>query len=214
MLRLNGYSTAAFGKYHETAPWEVSVSGPVRPLADGFGLRQSSMASSEVKPISSRRSSTTARHRSICQTIPDYHFTTDMTNQAITWVRSSSRSRRTSRSSSTFATGATHAPHHVPADWVDRYKGKFDDGWDAYREQTLARQINWGSYRRAPSWRPSPADIADWDTLSADEKRLYARQMEVFAAFAEHTDHEVGRLADAIEAMGEMDNTLFIYVFR
>jgi hypothetical protein len=86
----------------------------------------------------------------------------------------------------------------VPADWVDRYKGKFDDGWDAYREQTLARQIELGVVPPDTKMAPKPADIADWDTLPADEKRLHARQMEIFAAFAEHTDHEAGRLVDAI----------------
>jgi len=101
----------------------------------------------------------------------------------------------------------------VPADWVDRYKGKFDEGWDVYREQTLARQIKLGVVPPGTRMAPKPDDIVDWDTLSEDEQRLYARQMEVFAAFAEHTDHEVGRLVEAIEAMGEMDNTLFIYIF-
>ena len=136
-----------------------------------------------------------------------------MTDQAITWMRSQQSLTPDKPFFIYFATGATHAPHHVPANWVDRYKGKFDDGWDVYREQTLARQIELGVVPPDTNLASKPADIADWDTLSADEKRLYARQMEVFAAFAEHTDYEVGRLVDAIEAMGEMDNTLFIYVF-
>ena len=136
-----------------------------------------------------------------------------MTDQAITWVRSQQSLTPDKPFFVYFATGATHAPHHVPADWVDRYKGQFDDGWDGYREQTLARQIELGVVPEGTELAPKPADIADWDTLSADEQRLYALQMEVFAAFAEHTDHEVGRLVGAIEAMGEMDNTLFIYIF-
>ena len=112
-----------------------------------------------------------------------------------------------------FATGATHAPHHVPKEWIAKYQGKFDDGWDKYREETLARQIKLGVVPAGTKLAKKPDDIKDWDTLSADEKRLYARQMEVFAAFAEQTDHEVGRLYDAIDDMGEADNTLFIYVF-
>jgi arylsulfatase len=144
---------------------------------------------------------------------PDYHFTTDMTNQAITWVRSQQSLTPDKPFFVYFATGATHAPHQVPANWVDRYKGQFDDGWDVYREQTLARQIELGVVPPGTTLASKPADIADWDTLSADEQRLYALQMEVFAAFAEHTDHEVGRLVDAIEEMGELDNTLFLYVF-
>jgi arylsulfatase len=144
---------------------------------------------------------------------PDYHFTTDMTDQAISWARAQQSLTPDKPFFMYFATGATHAPHQVPADWVDRYKGQFDDGWDVYREQTLARQIELGVVPPGTKMAPKPDDIVDWDTLSADEQRLYARQMEIFAAFAEHTDHEVGRLVDAIEAMGEMDNTLFIYVF-
>ena len=101
----------------------------------------------------------------------------------------------------------------MPAEWIARYEGEFNGGWDEYREQTLARQIELGVVPPGTELAPKPEDIPDWDTLSADEKKVYARQMEVFAAFAEHTDHEVGRLANAIEAMGEMDNTLFIYIF-
>ncbi|MCP4308485.1 MAG: arylsulfatase, partial [bacterium] len=144
---------------------------------------------------------------------PDYHFTTDMTNQAIAWIQAQQSLTPDKPYFVYFATGATHAPHQVPEDWVDKYKGKFDDGWDAYREHTLARQIELGVVPPDTKMAPKATGIVDWETLSADEKKLYARQMEVFAAFAEHTDHEVGRLADAMEAMGELDNTLFIYVF-
>ena len=212
MLRLNGYSTAAFGKYHETAPWEVSVSGPFSgwPTRSGFD-KFYGFIGGETNQFSPVLHDGTAPVN--LPEDPDYHFTTDMTDQAITWARSQQSLTPDKPFFIYFATGATHAPHHVPADWVDRYKGKFDDGWDAYREQTLARQIELGVVPPGTTLASKPADIADWDTLSADEKRLYARQMEIFAAFAEHTDHEVGRLVDAIEAIDEMDNTLFIYVF-
>jgi arylsulfatase len=212
MLRLNGYSTAAFGKYHETAPWEISVSGPFDrwPTSSGFDKFYGFIGgeTNQFSPV--LHDGTAPVH---LPGDPDYHFTTDMTNQAITWMRSQQSLTPDKPFYMYFATGATHAPHQVPADWVDRYKGKFDDGWDVYREQTLARQIELGVVPAGTKLASKPADIADWDTLSADEQRLYALQMEVFAAFAEHTDHEVGRLVDAIEAMGEMDNTLFIYVF-
>ncbi len=212
MLRLNGYSTAAFGKYHETPPWEVSVSGPFDrwPTHSGFDKFYGFIGGETNQFAPVIHDGTTPVEPS---DDPDYHFTTDMTDQAITWARSQQSLTPDKPFFIYFATGATHAPHHVPADWVDKYKGKFDEGWDAYREQTLARQIELGVVPPGTKMAPKPAEIADWDTLSADEKRLYARQMEVFAAFAEHTDHEVGRLADAIEAMGEMDNTLFIYIF-
>ncbi len=111
-----------------------------------------------------------------------------------------------------FATGATHAPHHAPKEWIDKYKGKFDMGWDKLREQTLARQIELGVVPRGTKLAPKPEAIKDWDKLSQDEQRLFARQMEVFAGFASHTDHEVGRLIEGIKDIGELDNTLVIYV--
>ncbi len=212
MLRLNGYSTAAFGKYHETAPWEVSVSGPFDrwPTSSGFDHFYGFIGgeTNQFAPV---------LHNGTAPVIlpddPNYHFTTDMTNQAITWVRSQQSLTPDKPFYVYFATGATHAPHQVPADWVDRYKGKFDEGWDVYREQTLARQIELGVVPKGTKLASKPDDIVDWDTLSENEQRLYARQMEVFAAFAEHTDHEVGRLVDAIEDLGELDNTLIFYIF-
>ena len=212
MLRLNGYNTAAFGKYHETAPWEVSVSGPFDRWPTGSGFEKFygfiGGETNQFAPVI--HDGTTPVE---VPDDPDYHFTTDMTDQAIKWARAQQSLTPDKPFFMYFATGATHAPHQVPADWVDRYKGQFDDGWDVYREQTLARQIEMGVVPPGTKLASKPADIVDWDTLSADEKRLYARQMEIFAAFAEHTDHEVGRLVDAIEAMNELDNTLFIYVF-
>jgi arylsulfatase len=102
--------------------------------------------------------------------------------------------------------------HHVPREWADKYKGKFDGGWDRYREDTLARQIKLGVVPPGTKLAPKPKAVQDWDTLSADEKRLFARQMEVYAGFAEHADHEIGRLVKALEDLGTLDNTLVIYV--
>jgi arylsulfatase len=111
-----------------------------------------------------------------------------------------------------FAPGATHAPHHVPIEFADKYKGKFDAGWDRLREETLAQQIKLGVVPTGTKLTARPAEIPAWDSLTPDQKRLVTRQMEVFAGFAEHTDMEVGRLIDAIEAMGQLDNTLFLYI--
>ncbi|MEO1130996.1 MAG: sulfatase-like hydrolase/transferase, partial [Planctomycetota bacterium] len=111
-----------------------------------------------------------------------------------------------------YATGAVHAPHHAPKEWIDKYRGQFDDGWDALREQTLARQKALGVVPQNAVLAPKPQDIADWDTLSDDEKRLFTLQMETFAGFTEHTDHEVGRLVDALEEIGVLENTLFVYI--
>ena len=212
MLRLNGYSTAAFGKYHETPPWEVSVSGPFDrwPTRSGFDKFYGFIGGEANQWAPLIYEGTTKIEP---PNDPDYHFTTDMTDQAIDWIRYQQSLTPDRPFFTYFATGATHAPHHVPKEWIAKYKGKFDAGWDQYREETLARQIELGVVPAGTELAPKPSDIADWDTLSSDEKRLFARQMEVFAAFAAHTDHEVGRLFDAIADLGEADNTLFIYVF-
>jgi arylsulfatase len=111
-----------------------------------------------------------------------------------------------------FAPGATHAPHHVPKEWIARWKGKFDQGWDKLREETLARQIQMGVVPPGTQLAPKPPAIRDWDALSADEKRLFTRQAEVYAAFAEYTDHEIGRMLEAFADVGQADNTLVIYI--
>jgi len=211
ILRLNGYSTAAFGKYHETAPWEASVSGPFDrwPTRSGFD-KFYGFIGGETNQWAPAIYDGTIRVEPPRD--PNYHFTTDMTNQAIAWMRFQQALTPDKPFFIYFATGATHAPHHVPADYIQRYRGKFDQGWDSLRAQTLRRQIELGVVPRGTRLTARPPEIAAWDTLSADRKRLFARQMETFAGFAEHTDHEIGRLVQAIEDLGEMENTLFIYI--
>ncbi len=211
ILRLNGYSTAAFGKYHETPPWEVSVSGPYDrwPTRSGFD-KFYGFIGGETNQWAPAIYDGVVRVEPPRD--PNYHFTTDMTNQAIAWTRFQQAMTPDKPFYMYFATGATHAPHHAPAEYSRRYRGKFDMGWDRLREQTLARQIERGVVPAGTKLSARPAEIAGWDTLSPDRKRLFARQMEVFAGFAEHTDHEVGRLVQALEDMGELDNTLFFYI--
>ncbi|VTS07270.1 arylsulfatase [Tuwongella immobilis] len=211
VLRLNGYCTGAFGKYHETPPWEVSPSGPTDhwPTRSGFDKFYGFIGgeTNQFAPlIYDGLAKVEAPHD------PNYHFTTDMTNQAISWARFQKSLTPDKPFFLYYAPGATHAPHHVPKSWVDRYRGKFDGGWDKLREETLKRQIALGVVPPGTKLAPKPKDIRDWDTLSADEKKLFARQMEVFAAFTEHTDHEVGRLVKAIEDLDQLENTLFIYI--
>ena len=143
---------------------------------------------------------------------PNYHFTTDMTNQAISWVRFQQALSPDKPFFMYFAPGATHAPHHVPKEWIEKYKGKFDQGWDKIRELTLERQIKLGIVPPGTKLAPKPEDIKDWEKLSADEKKLFTRQMEVYAGFAEQTDYEVGRLISTIEELGVMDNTIIIFI--
>jgi arylsulfatase len=211
MLRLNGYSTAAFGKYHETAPWEVSVSGPYDrwPTRSGFD-KFYGFIGGETNQWAPALYDGVVRVEPSRD--PNYHLTTDLANQAIAWMRFQQAMTPDKPFFVYFATGATHAPHHVPEEWADKYKGKFDTGWDRLREETLARQIEMGVVPQGTQLTARPAEIAAWDTLSAERKRLFARQMEVFAGFGEHTDYEVGRLVQAIEEMGELENTLIFYI--
>lgn len=211
MLRQNGYSTAAFGKYHETPPWEVSVSGPFDrwPTHSGFD-KFYGFIGGETNQYAPLIYDGTARVEPPRD--PDYHFTTDMTNRAVAWIRYQQALTPHKPFFVYFAPGATHAPHHVPKEWADKYKGRFDAGWDSYRAETLERQKKLGLVPAETVLAPKPKDIKDWDSLSAEEKKLFARQMEVYAGFGEHTDHEIGRLVQAIEDLGEMDNTLFIYI--
>jgi len=143
---------------------------------------------------------------------PNYHFMTDMTNQAIKWVRSVKSLTPDKPFFIYFAPGATHAPHHVPREWIEKYRGKFDQGWDKLREETLARQIKLGVVPPGTKLPPKPEAIKDWEKLTPDEKKLFTRQMEVFAGFSEYTDTEIGRLVDAIGDLGQLDNTLIFYI--
>src|SRR5262249_46088499 len=111
-----------------------------------------------------------------------------------------------------FCTGAMHAPHHVPKEWADKYKGQFDEGWDKYREKVFARQKELGIIRKDAALSRHDPDVAQWDALSADERRLYARMMEVFAGYLEHTDHHIGRLIEFIRSIGELENTLIMVI--
>jgi arylsulfatase len=211
ILRQNGYSTAAFGKYHETPPWEVSVSGPLDrwPTGSGFdkfygfiGGETNQWAPAIYDGV------TRVEHKQTS----DYHFTVDMTDQAIKWVSAQQALTPDKPFYMYFATGATHAPHHAPKEWIAKYKGQFSGGWDKMRGETFARQKKLGIIPADTKLTPRPKEIPAWDDMSADQKRLFERQMETFAGFAEHTDHEVGRLVAQLEAIGELDNTLFLYI--
>ncbi len=211
ILRQNGYSTAAFGKYHETPPWEVSVSGPYDRWPTGSGFDKFyGFIGGECNQWAPAIFDGSVRVEH--QQTPDYHFTTDMTDQAVQWVSSQQSLTPDKPFYIYFATGATHAPHHVPKEWIAKYKGQFSGGWDKLREETFARQKKLGVIPADTQLTPRPKEIPAWDGMSADQKRLFERQMETFAGFAEQTDHEVGRLVAQLEAIGELDNTLLFYI--
>ncbi|BDG02354.1 arylsulfatase [Anaeromyxobacter oryzae] len=211
MLRLNGYSTSFFGKNHETAAWEISVSGPTSrwPNRSGFDEFYGFMGgeTNQWSPLVYHNQTRVEVPKD-----PKYHFMNDMTNRAIAWVQFQKALTPDKPFFMYFAPGATHAPHHVPKEWIAKYKGKFDKGWDAMREEVLARQIGLGVVPAGTKLAPKPEAIKDWATLSADEKRLFARQMEIFAAYGEYADTEIGRLVEALEGTGQYDNTLVFYI--
>jgi arylsulfatase A-like enzyme len=146
---------------------------------------------------------------------PGYHFNTDLTNKAVAWIQAT-RSLTPDRPFLLYySQSASHPPHTPPQDWLakDLYKGKFDQGWDKLREETLERQIKMGIVPAGTKLAENPSLVKKWATLSADEKKVFAREMEVYATLTEHADYEVGRLVQGIEQLGELDNTLFIYIF-
>jgi arylsulfatase A-like enzyme len=211
MLRLNGYSTGAFGKWHETAAWETSVSGPFDrwPTHQGFDKFYGFIGgeTDQWYPLI---------YDGVIKVDPPkmkgYHFTVDMTNQAINWVKAQQSMTPDKPFFVYYATGAVHAPHHVPKEWADKYKGQFDKGWDQVRNETLERQKKLGVIPADTRLGDRPKDIKAWDALPADQRRLFARQAEVFAGFLEHTDDQIGRFKKALEDIGVLDNTLFIYI--
>jgi arylsulfatase len=211
MVRLNGYATAQFGKNHETAPWEVSSSGPTNrwPTRAGFDKFYGFMGgeTNQWAPLIYDGLSQVEIPKT-----PNYNFMTDMTDKAIEWMQGEKSLTPDKPFYMYFAPGATHAPHHAPKEWIAKYKGKFDKGWDVMREETLAKQIKLGVVPAGTKLAGKPSAIKDWDKLTADERKLFARQMEVYAGFGEYTDFEIGRLVDAIGDTGQLDNTLIFYI--
>ncbi len=212
MLRLNGYNTAAFGKWHETAAWEASTSGPFDrwPTLQGFEKFYGFLGGETNQWAPFIYDGT---HQVELPDDPNYHFMNDMTNQAVAWMKFQKALAPDKPFFMYFAPGATHAPHHVPANYIAKHKGKFDAGWDTMRQEILDRQIKAGIVPEGTKLAPKPKAIQDWDKLSADEKRLFTKQAEVFAGYLDMADYEVGRLLEAIEATGQEDNTMVIFVY-
>jgi arylsulfatase len=213
MLKLNGYSTAQFGKCHEVPVWETSPMGPFRQWPTGQGFEHFyGFIGGETNQYAP------AIYRDTVPIEPehgddeDYHFGEDMTDHTIDWIRQQKALMPDKPFFAYYAPGATHAPHHVPAEWSDKYKGKFDQGWDVLREQTLARQKGSGVIPEDAELTERPAEIPAWDDMPDEMKPVLARQMEIYAGFLEHTDHQVGRLIDALEDLEILEDTLVFYI--
>jgi arylsulfatase len=211
ILRLNGYGTAMFGKSHELPPWELSVSGPFDrwPAHSGFDKFYGFLQGETDLYAPALYDGVT---RIPTPRAPDYHVSTDITDQAVVWVRTQQSLTPDKPFFIYYAAAGTHDPHHVPQAWIAKYKGKFDQGWEALREETLARQIALGTVPPNTKLAPMPEVVPAWSAFKPEEQRVLAREMEVYAGMAEHTDHEIGRLIQAIDDLGELDNTLIVYV--
>jgi arylsulfatase A-like enzyme len=209
-LKLNGYSTAQFGKCHEVPVWQSSPMGPFDAWPTGGGGFEHfyGFIGAETNQWAP------AIYRDTVPIEPDrspeegYHFTEDLTDRAIDWISQQKSLMPDKPFFAYFAPGATHAPHHVPKEWADRYAGRFDAGWDALREETVQRQRQVGVIPAAADLTARPPEIPAWDDMPDDLKPVLARQMEIYAGFLAHTDHHVGRLVDALDALGILDDTL------
>ena len=213
VLRLNGYSTAAFGKWHNTPIWEISAVGPFDHWPTGLGFEHFyGFMGGEVSEWEPRLYRDTVPVEPPEGFLHGYHLTADLVNDALHWVHEHDAVSPDKPFFLYFATGATHAPHHVPKEWIDKYRGKFDQGWDTLREETYARQKALGVIPASAELTPRPKELPAWNSLTPEQKRLYARQMEVYAGFLSQTDYEVGRLLRGLSEEGKNSNMLVLYV--
>lgn len=213
ILRDNGYATAMFGKAHNTPETEISPAGPFDnwPTGQGFdyfyGFNQGE--TNQYYPTLYRGTTPVAQPKTPEQ---GYHFTADMTDEAIAWIGNEQAADPEKPWFVYFSTPGVHAPHQVSQEWRDRFKGKFDHGWDEQRERTYAKQLASGIIPEGTKLTPRPEEIPAWDDQPLDAKKVYTRLMENYAAYMAYTDQEVGRLIESLEASGQLDDTLVMYV--
>jgi arylsulfatase A-like enzyme len=213
-LKLNGYATAQFGKCHEVPVWETSPAGPFDAWptgGGGFEYFYGFIGGEAHQWYPSLYEGTTPVE---LKKTPEegYHLMVDMTDKAINWIGQQKALIPDKPFFVYFAPGATHAPHHVPKEWADKYKGKFDQGWDKLREETFARQKKLGVIPPDCQLTQRHKEIPAWDEMPAALKPVLIRQMEVYAGFMEFTDHHVGRLLDSLKNVNQLDDTLIYYI--
>ena len=213
-LKLNGYSTAQFGKCHEVPVWQSSPMGPFDAWPSGGGGFETFYGfiggeNNQYEPALYDGTTPVEPPKTAEE---GYHLTEDLADRAVNWIRQQKALMPDKPFFVYFAPGATHAPHHVPKEWPDKYRGQFDDGWDVQRERTFARQKELGVIPGDAELTARHAEIPAWDDMPVELKPVLARQMEVYAGFLEHTDHHVGRVIDAIDDLGVMDDTIIYYI--
>jgi arylsulfatase A-like enzyme len=211
VLRQNGYMTAWIGKNHNTPTWEASAAGPFDRWPNGlgfdyfYGFNAGDM--NHWNPVLFENRNLVPASRD-----PNYHLTVDIADHAIAWVRKVKSISPDRPFLLYVAPGATHSPHQVPQDWIDQFKGKFDIGWDKYRDETFERQKRLGVIPADAKLTTRSPGLPAWDSLNADQKRLYAHMMEVFAAYGAHCDYHMGRIIEAVKQLPGAENTIFIYI--
>ena len=212
VLRQEGYATACFGKWHLTPSWEQSPAGPFDRWPTGLGFDRFygiiGAESSQYEPPVYDQTTPISPHVGR----PGYHLTEDLADQAIAWIQRQQTSRPDQPFFCYFSTPAVHAPHHVAAEWSDRFRGAFDDGWDALRQQIFERQLALGMIPPGTANTPRPAEIPAWEDYPERYRPVAARLMEVFAGFLAHTDAQVKRVLDSLEPLGLAEDTLVIYL--
>ncbi len=217
ILRGNGYNTAWFGKNHNVPAWQSSAAGPFDLWPTGLGFEYfygfiggdvdqwDPTVFENTTPVEPKEALTgTARE--------NYNLDADLADQAIHWIQQQHSLAPGKPFFAYYAPGATHAPHHVPKDWIAKFKGRFDQGWDKLREETFARQKELGVIPQNALLTPRPANMPAWDSLDAKHKELYSHMAEVYAAFLAYDDYNIGRVLDAVKQDGELDNTLVIFI--
>jgi arylsulfatase A-like enzyme len=211
VLRQNGYATAWIGKNHNTPSWETSAAGPFDRWANGlgfdyfYGFNAGDM--NHWNPLLFENRNLVPQSAD-----PNYHLTEDLADKAIAWTRRVTSIAPDKPFFLYVAPGANHSPHHAPKEWIEKFKGKFDHGWDAYREETFKRQQAMGIIPTEAKLTVRSEGLPAWNTLEDGQKRVYARMMETFAGYAAHVDHHMGRVVDAVKSLPNADNTIFIYV--
>jgi len=212
ILKENGYATSWFGKNHNTPTYQYSAAGPFDqwPVGMGFEYFYGFMGgeTDQWTPYLYRNQSPVSPWVGK----PGYNLTTDLADEAIKYMSSLNAAAPDKPFFVYYVPGGTHSPHQPTKEWIEKFKGKFDIGWEKLREQILANQKRLGVIPANTQLTPWPADLPKWESLSLVQKKLYARQAEVFAAYVAYTDHEIGRVVQAVEDMGKLDNTLIVYI--
>ena len=216
VLKAYGYNTAAFGKWHNTPEEQITNKGPFEywPTGYGFDYFYGFLAgeASQYEPTMVRNTSYVERPKTSGGN-DHYHLSEDIADDAIVWLRDQKAYSPDKPFFMYWAPGASHGPHQVTKEWADKYKGKFDDGWDAYRERVFAKQKQLGWIPSDTKLTPRAESMASWDSIPESERPFQRRLMEVFAGFTEHADAQVGRIIDELEQQQRLDNTLVLYIW-